>query len=96
MQKRRRRRVPRQKASRDGVDGGAGGKEEFVVEIKVVGARHEEDVEMMWTSNDGDDDDGDAEMLLSSLDTTCRLWRGRVRKPRPAQQRKMTPKWLIL
>ena len=95
MQKRRRRRVPRQKASRDGVDGG---KEEFVVEIKVVGARHEEDVEMMWTSNDGDDDDGDAEieMLVSSLDTPCRLWRGRVRKPRPAQQRKMTPKWLIL
>ena len=95
MQKRRRRRVPRQKASRDGVDGG---KEEFVVEIKVVGAHHEEDVEMMWTSNDGDDDDGDAEieMLLSSLDTLCRLWRERVRKPRPAQQRKMTPKWLIL
>ena len=61
MQKRRRRRVPRQKASRDGVDGG---KEEFVVEIKVVGARHEEDVEMMWTSNDGDDDDGDAEIEM--------------------------------
>ena len=61
MQKRRRRRVPRQKAARDGVDGG---KEEFVVEIKVVGARHEEDVEMMWTSNDGDDDDGDDEIEM--------------------------------